>query len=385
MDSASIRELFKRQFGDAPETLAAAPGRVEILGNHTDYNGGYVLTVAIDRALYCAARKADGQATVYSESIGERALFDPMAPHDDPAHRWANYAKGVCDQLAKADITLGGFEAAIAGNLPIGAGVSSSAALEASTAMALKALFPYDMAPMELAKLCRRAENEFVGMPCGLLDQFSSFFGQENAMLFLDCDTLDHKALPLPEPAPMIVLCHSGVKHKLVEGEYKARRVQCEEAARIIGERIGVTPRFLRDIPYEAFLEHQNELKPVVRRRAQHVMEENQRVLAGVEALERGDLQALGQCIFESHASSRDLFENTCPELDILIEEAQRIPGCYGAKMTGGGFGGATVNLVEAGQVDTFIKTIGAHYQKRTGLHCEPMVCQAAAGARILD
>lgn len=380
------RELFAKQFGGAPQAVCQAPGRVEILGNHTDYNGGHVLTVAIDRTIVIAgSRNESGNANIYSNVIGAAAEFPVASLQHDDASPWADYVKGVADQAQKLGAAIGGFNAVICGDLPIGAGVSSSAALETSTALLLKALFPYEIEPMALAQLCRRAENEFVGMPCGLLDQFTSTFGKENAMLWLDCDTLEHEAFVMPTPAPKIVLCHSGVKHKLVEGEYKSRREQCEEAARILGEKTGKTPRFLRDITYEEFLRYKADLKPVVQRRAQHIMEENRRVLAGVEALKNGDLVKLGQCIFESHASSRDLFENTCPELDVLIEEAKTVPGCYGAKMTGGGFGGATVNLIEADKIDSFTSTIKARYKERTGMSCDPMICEAASGARILE
>ncbi len=379
-------DLYTQQFGGAPQTISQAPGRVEILGNHTDYNGGHVLTVAIDRTIAIAgSRNGSDSVCVYSNVMGESTKFSINDLNHDEASPWADYVKGVAEQVQKLGVTLGGFHAVICGDLPIGAGVSSSAALETSTALLLKALFPYDIEPMALAQLCRRAENEFVGMPCGLLDQFTSTFGKENAMLWLDCDTLEHEAYIMPQPAPKIVLCHSGVKHQLVEGEYKSRRDQCVEAARVLGEKTNKQPRFLRDIPYEEFLQHKDSLEPVVQMRAQHIMEENIRVLKGVEALRQGDLVTLGECIFQSHASSKDLFENTCPELDILIEEAKTIPGCYGAKMTGGGFGGATVNLVEAAKIDDFTQTIKTRYKERAGLSCDPMICEAASGAHIVN
>lgn len=379
------RQLFQSRFNAAPDAVTRAPGRVEILGNHTDYNGGYVLTSAINRSIVMAGSKTGGDAVeLYSAAMDQTASFPLGGLKNDPERPWADYVKGVLDQLQKAGVTLSGFRAVIAGDLPIGAGVSSSAALEASTAYLMRALFPYSMDPMDAAKLCRRAENEFVGMPCGLLDQFSSVFGEADSMLFLDCDTLEHKTLRLPAPAPNIVLTHSGVKHQLVESEYRVRREQCETAARVLGEKTGKTPRFLRDITLDEFNQYKESLEPVTRKRAQHVMEENQRVLDGVAALERGDLAGLGRCVYESHASSRDLFENTCPELDILIELSKEIPGCIGAKMTGGGFGGATVNLVEPDKTDSFAKTIAALYEQNTGLHCEPMICAAAPGAGII-
>jgi len=378
--------LYQKRYGAAPTAAARSPGRVEILGNHTDYNGGYVLTVALDKTITLhGERLLNSEAVIYSLAFDDETRFPLESLVHDPAHPWADYVKGVLDELRKAGIAFGGFRAVIGGDLPKEGGVSSSAALETATALLAQALYPYSLEKMELAALCRRAENRFVGMPCGILDQFSAVFGEKNSMLFLDCDTLAHKVLPLKEPAPVIILCNSQVKHKLVEGNYKKRRRQCEAAAQIFGERLGRPVRFLRDITIREFLDLEDNLDDVQRRRARHVMYENQRVLHGVAALQINDLIHLGELMRLSHESSRDNFENSCDELNILVEEADKIPGCYGSKLTGGGFGGCTVNLVENGKAESFAKTIQERYAARTGKDCAPLLCAIGAGAEILS
>ncbi|RJP32816.1 MAG: galactokinase [Candidatus Omnitrophota bacterium] len=378
-------ELYQERYGASPAAASKAPGRVEILGNHTDYNGGYVLTVALDKAITIHGERLDEPfVTVYSSVFDEENRFPIHELQRDPNHPWANYVKGVLFELKQAGIEWGGFRAVIAGNLPIGAGVSSSAALEMAVAFFVQALYPYQMEKMQLAKLCQRAENNFVGMPCGILDQFSSIFGENNAFLFLDCDTLEHKVLPLPSPAPAIILCNTHVKHELVESEYKTRRRQCEAAAQTISEHIGRPVRFLRDISLIEFKDFEDMLDNVLRCRARHVMYENQRVLHGVSALQIKDLSHLGELMRLSHSSSRDLFENSCEELDVLVEEAQTIKGCIGMKLTGGGFGGCTVNLVESDKVDSFTQVIRERYAARTGRECDTMVCGIGEGAGIV-
>lgn len=349
-------QRFRERFGQQPKVAAIAPGRVEILGNHTDYNGGGVLTVAIDRyvAMF-GARGDENTVALFSEALQVETGFTLDGIEPDAEHRWADYIKGVLVELRRLGVEVGGFNAYIGGDLPIGAGVSSSAALELAAALLIQGLYPYEMDNMEMARLCQRAENHFVGMPCGLLDQFSSLFGQKNAALFLDCRTLEHRAYSLGDDAPLIALCDSGVKHRLVEGEYRSRRQQCESAARKLGERLGREIDTLCQVSSQELDAHQGALDEVEEKRARHVILEHERVLNGAEALKRDDLALLGEMMFESHASSRDLFENSCPELDALVEIAREAPGCVGAKLTGGGFGGATVNLVVRDQADAFV------------------------------
>ncbi len=379
-------ELYSNRYGTSPTSASKAPGRVEILGNHTDYNGGYVLTVALDKIITIhGERMEEPFVTVYTSVLDDETRFPIEELSQDPSHPWANYVKGVLYELKQAGKEFGGFRAVISGNLPIGAGVSSSAALETAVALFVQSLYPYEIERMELAKLCQRAENHFVGMPCGILDQFSSIFGQESAMLFLDCDTLAHKILSLPSPAPALVLCNTHVKHELIEGKYKTRRRQCEAAAQTLSEHLGRPLRFLRDISLLEFTDLEDTLDHVFRCRARHVLKENQRVLHGVAALQLQDISHLGELMRLSHESSRDLFDNSCEELDVLVEEAYKIPGCFGAKLTGGGFGGATVNIVEHDRVEAFTEEIKRRYTERVGKECETMVCEIGEGAKIIQ
>ncbi|MGI6457894.1 MAG: galactokinase [bacterium] len=376
--------IFQERFGIKPQLVSQAPGRVEILGNHTDYNGGFVLTVAIDRAVTIYGTKTtNNQVTLYSIDKNQEISFFTDEIVKDPRAPWADYVKGVLVQLQRHDISFGGFQAVIGGNLPIGEGLSSSAALEAATALLIQAFYPFSMSKMELAILCRKAENEFVGMPCGLLDQFSVFFGENNSILFLDCDTLAYKVLPIIPPIPSIVLCQSGVKHQLVESEYKNRRKQCEAAAKTLSERLSRPIRYLREVSVQELRNLEDILPETLRKRARHVVCENQRVIHGVSALQVNDVVYLGELMRQSHESSRTLFENSCPELDILVDEASTIPGCYGSKLTGGGFGGSTVNLVEEHLVGNFVNTIQERYLKRTNRECRTIVCNMAKGALV--
>lgn len=377
--------IYRTRYNTDPKAASQAPGRVEILGNHTDYNGGYVLTVAIDKVInFHGEALSDPTIVLYSEAMDEEVQFPLDVIENTSDYPWANYVLGVVDELKKDGHSLGGFRAVITGDLPIGAGVSSSAALETATAMFLEALFPFSIEKMHLASLCRRAENRFVGMPCGILDQFSVTFGQKDSMLYLDCDDLTHKVLPLKPPAPAVILCDTGFKRELVESEYRNRRKQCEAAAQILGEKLSRPVRFLRDITIMEFLELEDTLDDVLRRRVRHIMYENQRVQHGVAALQVNDIPHLGELMRISHESSRDNFENSCEELDVLVEEALNIPGCYGAKLTGGGFGGATVNLVDASQADAFCEVIKERYQKRLDRSCTTWICGMGDGAKIL-
>jgi galactokinase len=314
----------------------------------------------------------DGEVSFELDRIGK-----------DPRARWADYPKGVLRELLAAGVPLEGMRLAIAANLPSGAGVSSSAALELATAEAAYGLFggrPTD--PMEEALLCQRAEAEFVGMPCGLLDQFSSLFARSDSALFLDCATREWSRLPLGR-AVSLVLADTRVKHALVDGKYAELRRSCENAARRLGEVLGKRVRFLRDVTAEDLERGGGELPPEDRRRAEHVVAENARVLRGKALLEEGRFDGLGALLVESHASSRDLLGNSCPELDVLVEEAARLPGFLGGKLCGGGFGGSTVNLVEPKWVEDFALALGRRYQARTGKEPRLLLAGVGDGARV--
>lgn len=357
------------------EYTAHGPGRVELLGNHTDYNGGFVMSAAIDRGVTITGRPTENGQIILRSGVMEDSVeiyLDGIVRQD--AIAWANYPLGVVNVFKQAGHDLGGFEATIASDLPLGAGLSSSAALEVATAVFLCKLFGISLEPMEMAKVCRKAENEFVGVNCGLLDQVSSVFGKKSHAIFLDCREETVRNVPLPEGID-ILITHSGVKHSLVGGEYNERRAQCFEAA----SRLGV--KELRDATRAQVEGAKDRLPDLVYRRAAHVTGENERVLAGIEHLEAGRITEFGALMFDSHESSRVNFENSTPELDALVEIARGLPGVLGSRLTGGGFGGATVSLVHHEQTANVCKSITEEYAARTGNVCHTYVCEAADGA----
>lgn len=373
---------YRDVFHETPEACSFAPGRVELLGNHTDYNGGLVLTAAIHQGITLLGNKrTESLCRIHSLLMNETAEFDLTSIQPGKQHGWASYCKGVVHELQNAGVGLGGFDALIDSTLPMGAGVSSSAALELATLMLLRQLYAFDMEKMEAACLCQKVENEFVGLPCGLLDQFSSMFGKRNHALMLDCLTLENEAVAFPDPAPMLVLCQTGVKHKLIESEYSTRSQECTDACRMLAANAREPYSLLRDVPLDVFHTFEDKLPLPQRNRARHVLQENWRVQQGVLALKNHNLREMGRQMFESHSSSRDWFENSCPELDFLVDEATRQPGCFGAKLTGGGFGGATVNLVDPADVDDFIHTMQHVFEQQFGVACETMLCTIGDGA----
>jgi galactokinase len=381
------RGAFFGHFGYEPQAVGVAPGRVELLGNHTDYNEGFVLTAAIDRAVAIAGTAREVPTVRLGSATPDFApetysVGDARKVEQGPT-RWANYIKGVADELAQAGIDPGGFDAFVSSTVPDGSGVSSSAALLVATAQLLRALTPSSapVDPMDLARLCRRAENgRFVGAPVGLLDQFSSVFGRDGHALFLDCRSLAWQALPLSADRCRILIADTGVKHALADsdGGYPARFAQCREAARHLTGRPDAT---LRDITPEAFEERAATLDPVLERRARHVIYENRRVEMGAEALAGGNLSAFGEMLNLTHESCQRLFENSCPEVDTLVELAQAQPGVYGAKLTGGGWGGCAVILHPPEVTDTLIAALTEGFTRRYGRAPGLLPTSAAAGA----
>ena len=355
-----------------------APGRVELLGNHTDYNEGYVLSAAIDRGVDMRG-EATGSGRVVLRSATLDKTFEgdiaQLVPSKDHATEWTNYPLGVVDVFVKNGLPVSGFSAEIKSNLPLGAGLSSSAALEVATAMLLQKIFGFQVDRLQMAKMCRRAENEFVGVNCGLLDQASSTFGKAGHAIFLDCrnETVDNT--PFPSGVELLIT-QCGVPHRLAGGEYNERRLQCFDAA----ERLGA--KALRDVT-SAQLEAARESLPVQSyKRAAHVVGENERVLAGIGFLRNGDVCAFGQLMFASHESSRVNFENSTPELDLLVEIARGEPGVLGSRLTGGGFGGATVTLLERDKAGAIAAAIAAKYHAKTGFTAHTHLCEIADGAR---
>ena len=354
------------------DTQAFAPGRVELLGNHTDYNGGVVLSAAIQMGIRVSGRaRGDGKIVISSEGIDGEVTAD-LAVGLSPSGGWADYPLGVVAMLREAGAPVGGFEARFAADLPPGAGLSSSAALEVATAVFATRLYPFELAPLEMAKICRRAENDFVGVSCGLLDQVSSIFGKRDHVVFLDCRAESVEPVPFPDSLGLLII-HSGVKHALTGGEYNERRDQCFEAARLMGVEA------LRDVSSEQLFAA--GLPPLVERRAAHITGENERVFAALAALRAGDGDIFGRLMTASHRSSMANFENSTPELDALVDLAIRQPGCHGARLTGGGFGGAIVALVDGEKSAAIAQAVTSEYLAATGNTAKAYPCHASDGA----
>jgi galactokinase len=356
--------------------MAHAPGRVELLGNHTDYNDGVVLSAAIDRGVTVhGSARPDGRVVLTSLAMEKRVDVPVTGFEKQVEESWANYALGVVKIFGDYGYELGGFSLEIVSDLPIGAGLSSSAAFEVATATFLKKLFGWKLEPLQLARLCRQVENEFVGVNCGLLDQVSSVFGKKNAAIFLDCRAESVETVPFPDNVALLIT-HSGIKHALVGGEYNERRERCFSAA----EKLGVAA--LRDVTSGMLEDNRGKLTELEYRRAAHVVGEIERVNEGIEFLRSGNAAGFGELMFVSHESSRTNFENSTPELDALVRIARNERGVYGSRLTGGGFGGATVSLVEAGKAQIIAQNYEEKYLKETGIACKTYFCEIDDGAR---
>ena len=354
---------------------AFAPGRVELLGNHTDYNEGVVLSAALDLGItVCGQLREDGRIVLRSGAGHEEVVVDTGGVARSGT--WADYPLGVWAVLRDGGFFSGGFEADYSSTLPVGAGLSSSAAIEVATALLLSSLGGFRLGKLELAKLCRRAENEFVGVSCGLLDQASSVFGEPGHALYLDFRSEEIEAVPFP-PGFGLLVVNSGVKHELTGGEYNERREACFAAAAALGVRA------LRDTDEAALAA--GEMPVLVRRRAAHVVGENRRVFEAVSALRGRDAATFGRLMTESHRSSVSNFENSTGELDLLCELAVAQPGLLGARLTGGGFGGAIVAIGETAALAPAGENIAAAYHARTGHTATPILCTPGGGARVLD
>ena len=360
--------------------LVQAPGRVNLIGEHTDYNEGFVFPAAIGFQTQIAiAKRDDRQMVVTSENYGERVEYDLANLPRSPRNHWSDYVVGVAGLL---DRKLGGLPGAnllLHGDVPQGAGLSSSASLEVAVCKAFLELTGKPMGGVEVALLCQQAENEFVGARCGIMDQFISVHGKKNHALRLDCRTLEFRLLPIPADV-RLVICNTMVRHSLAGGEYNVRRAECEAGARFFAERIpGV--KSLRDVTLKDFEKLGAQMPEVIRKRCHHILTENLRVLQAAEALQAGDLGLFGRLMANSHASLRDDFEVSCEELDLMVQLAEQNAGVYGARMTGGGFGGCTINLVQESHVENFRKNVAAGYEKATGRAPEIYVSSAADGA----
>lgn len=361
--------------------LVQAPGRVNLIGEHTDYNDGFVLPAAIQfRTTAVIAARPDGKLVLESLNYGETAEFALSELPLRARNHWSDYVIGVARKLGEQGIHLSGASLLIYGDVPQGAGLSSSASIEVAVARAFVELASSTMDGTKLAQLCQSAENEFVGTRCGIMDQFVAIHAKRGHALLLDCRALTYQHQPLPEGVALVI-CDSMVRHALAGGEYNLRRKECEAGAQFFAVRKpGV--RALRDVAMEDFRKFEADLPEPVRRRCRHVIAENARVLEAAEDLKRHNLQRCGELMHASHASLRDDFQVSCRELDMLVELACKIKGVYGARMTGGGFGGCTINLVESGEVDSFRAKMAEGYERATGTRPEIYVCSAGDGVK---
>ncbi len=376
----SLEKLFRERFAATPR-LYRAPGRVNLIGEHTDYNDGFVLPAAIDLAAWVAGRaRPDRTLVVHAVDLDRGASFDLDDTAPVRAGDWTDYVRGVAIELARAGHRLSGADLLVASEVPIGAGLSSSAALEVAVAWALLDLTGITPDPLAVARLCQAAENRFVGARCGVMDQFAASHGRADHALHLDCRTLEARAVPLPEGVALVV-CDSLVQHALATGEYNRRRAECEQGVAVLA-RHRSDVRALRDATADEVDRHRDELGDVLHRRCRHVVAENARVASAVAALERADVATLGSLLVASHASLRDDYEVSCPELDLLVETATRQPGVHGSRMLGGGFGGSTLSLVVPDAVPDVAAAIGERYRRAYGRVPHLRVCRAADGAR---
>jgi len=378
-DPAALFALHHSRF-QADPAIFAAPGRVNLIGEHTDYAEGFVMPVAIDFAMLAAiSPRTDGKVVLYSENFREERSFDATALPAKATKDWSDYPLGVVSILAEQGSKVPAFSMSLWGDVPLGSGLSSSASLEVATALAVLSLSGTNIPGPRLARLCQRAENEFVGASSGIMDQFISANGAEDHALLLDCRDLSYKLVPIPASVALVI-ANTMVKHSVAGGEYTTRRTEVEEAAAVIA-RHRPEVRFLRDATLDDLERWGGEMSPNALKRARHVISENLRTVAAAEALMNHDLAEVGRLMAEAHISySRD-FEASCIEADAMVNLAQDLPGLIGARLTGGGFGGCTINLVERGQAAGFAEALGARYANEIGIVPQIHICRASGGA----
>ena len=379
---AQAVDEFERWFGEEPSLVVRAPGRVNLIGDHTDYSGGFVLPMAIDRGVAIALRaRGDRRVFVRSTSMqqsGEFSLDELGEPREPGDRGWLEYVRGVAWALGAAGMTVNsGWEGVVVGDVPVGAGLSSSAALELAAARAFAAVAELRWSSLEVARAAQRAENDWVGVRCGIMDQLIVAAAIEGHALLIDCRSLATQPVPLP-PGVVVVVLDTGTRRNLATSAYNERRAQCERAARLLG-----VPE-LRDADLAMLQSGGARLDEVTRRRARHVITENARTLAAASAFERGDLSAAGRFMTESHVSLRDDFEVSRRELDVMVQLAADHDGCYGARMTGAGFGGCAVALIEESAVNTFLKEVARRYESDTDVQPSLYVCTASPGASVV-
>lgn len=383
---ADVRSRFAARFGGEPQWIAAAPGRVNLIGEHTDYNAGFVFPLAIERYTVVAAARprtvSPGDAVrLHSTLMDETAEFS-LSRLEPQRRHWSSYVRGVFAGFIDRGLAPGRVDLVVDSKVPLGSGLSSSAALEVATATLLEAVVGRRLDPVDKARLCQQAEHQYAGMPCGIMDQFSSALGAAGKLLLIDCRSETAELVPLDDPSVEVLIVNSNVKHELTGTEYADRRSQCFESARLLGAAS------LREVSPLQLQSRKEALSPLLYRRAHHVVSEIARTLEAAQALRAGDWERVGELMYASHASLRDDYEVSCPELDVLVEQARQIGiagGVIGARMTGGGFGGCIVALVRAGQERAVAQQIAAGYNAQTGIQAAAFVTKPARGAHIVQ
>jgi galactokinase len=365
---------------DVPAIRCAAPGRVNLIGEHTDYSGGFVMPAAIDfRTIATIRPRTDSLISLFSENLSEHSTYPADPLPSTPKKHWTDYPMGVAWSLAKEGVRAGAFDLSLVGNVPLGSGLSSSASIEVATALSILALAGVTLPMATIALACQRAENGFVGAQSGIMDQFIACAGKRDHALMLDCRSLEYRLLPIPAHVRLII-CNSMVKHEHAGGHYNVRRSEVEEGTRILHARWPSIVA-LRDCSEAQLIEVRQQMPENVFRRCRHIISENKRVELAASALERGDLSAFGTLMAEAHTSFRDDFEASCEEIDTLVEIASQLPGCYGSRITGGGFGGCTINLVEESRAEQFSHSLGERYKATKGIEADIYSCKASDGA----
>jgi galactokinase len=378
-----IQKKFKELYGERP-MLFRSPGRVNLIGEHTDYNEGFVLPAAVDKAIYLAlSPRKDGKCFLFASDLSQSHDFqvNELAKSEK---RWPNYIMGVVDQIQKAGYTIPGFNCVFGGDIPIGAGMSSSAAIEAGLAFALNEIFGFGIDRLDLVKLSQKAENEFVGVRCGIMDQFINIFGKPKKVLKLDCRSLEYTYFPFEREDLKIVLCDTQAPRALASSEYNIRRQQCESGVKLL-QKYDVSIKSLRDVSSQLLEAHKQEFEPIIYKRCDYVIRENLRVETACKDLERGDFRSFGQRMYGSHAGLRDDYEVSSKELDILVEAASEVDGVLGARLMGAGFGGCTINLVEEEAVENFSEKVSTAYLNRTGRESKIYITRLLSGTEQIS
>ena len=379
-------ERFYKVYGrEGPVFVSRGPGRVNLIGEHTDYNGGYVMPMAIDRSIRIAFRPTCGSTVdVTSVDYAGRETFDLLALEKRPDCSWINYPQGIAHVLREAGYEISGFEAVVAGDVPTGAGLSSSAAFEVALILAFRQVGGLSIDRAEMARLCQRAEHTFAGVNCGIMDMYVSLFAERDRAVFIDCTTITHELEPLDSSRASVVVSDTGVKHQLAQSEYNTRRAECESAFAKLKDRLPNVATY-KDICVEDFEANADVLAGNELKRATHVVYENQRVLDSVRALRAGDLEAFGKLMNASHDSLREDFQVSCAELDLLVSLARGADGVYGSRMTGGGFGGCTVSLARPDAVDAFTDRVSKGYEAEIDREPRIYVFEPAEGAGVTE